>query len=89
MLNKNDINILIQAMDAWTGRRFAGDMMGEMIAISLAKDEEQRKEMKKKLEEQKNKRKEEVEREKEDAIIIKAKLIEMKKELDLGFEDKK
>ncbi len=81
-LTREELNVLIEAIGSWTSRRASGELMETVLSSMIAKDKEQLEKFNK---ERKNKEagiKEVKERENEQSILLKAKLIEMKNELD-------
>lgn len=77
----DDIEILIEAVDSWKSRGFAGEMMVDMLGSMLAKDEESKKKIQEEREKEKNKREEKKRKDSEKADILKAKLILLKQRL--------
>lgn len=79
----DDLTVLIEALDAWTSRDFGTEIMGiildTMFLDKLTEKGEKKKEEEKKRKEIANKGKKE--REKEIAILLKAKLINLKQKM--------
>lgn len=82
-LSYDDITILVEAIDAWTSRDFGGEIMLTMLDSMIGGNTSA--EHKAKMAREKNQKetvkKAKKEREKEIAILIKAKLVIMKQEI--------
>lgn len=75
ILTNEDINILLEAVDAWLARGLSGYMMSTMIsAIAIRDPEERKKAMQEEKDCEKSKEAEKAV-EKERAIVLKAKLL--------------
>ena len=73
-----EITILLKALDAWEHEATSGAMMGSMLGMAILKDKD---ESKKYMDETMQKADKETERRKEDAILLRAKLVTIKRAL--------
>ena len=80
-LTKEDLNILIEALDSWLNRDFGGEIIGDMLGSLLAKDEEGKKKILEEREERKKVKETQKQNEAEIATLLKAKLILMKQKI--------
>lgn len=77
-LTIEELDILIEAMDAWESRDSSSELMKSLMTAMIVKDEEQRAKMLQEQEEEQEQAALEKRKEKEISILIKAKLIGMK-----------
>jgi hypothetical protein len=73
----NDLQVLIEALDAWINKDAGGDLMGDLLTAMVTKDGSMENP---KVEQEKAKRRRAKEQRAETAIFIKAKLLFIKKE---------
>ena len=77
-LSRQDVSVLLEALDAWEVKDANGRMMGSLLGAMLSRNDEERAKMKE-MEDRENKKMEESMRiRKERAIILKAKLLQMR-----------
>lgn len=82
-LTIDDINILIEAMDAWESRGSTGHLMGDLVGMMIANTPEQKEQAKAERAEERIKREASSLHDKEISVLLKAKLIQMKDGLTL------
>jgi hypothetical protein len=80
-LTAEDITVLIDACDAWVNKHLLGDFTGTVIGIRMAKDEKGRQAFAAKKEREQFAREIEMIKSRETATLLKAKLIQMRRNL--------
>lgn len=83
MFNSNEIDILMEALDAWESKDSMSDLLVTMLGAGMAKDEASRDSYLEERQIEMEKRKLEQRTRKEQAILIKAKLIQMRDRADI------
>ena len=78
VFTSEEITTLLKALDAWEHEASSGAIMSSMLGMALLKDEN---EAKKYMDETLQKSDKETERRKEDAILLRAKLVTIKRTL--------
>ena len=76
-----EIEVLMEAMDSWPYRNTASDLMTSMLESMLMKSPEDKIKLQEKQRLNKIRRDEKVQKDKDEAVLIKAKLIQMKNEV--------
>jgi hypothetical protein len=76
-LTVHDIDVLLEAMDAWAVRDTAGDMFGELLGATLP-TEQARSQFAAEIATKKAQKQLQKTTEKETAILLKAKLVQLK-----------
>lgn len=83
MLTREDIDVLIEATEAWESKDAAGELMGDLLQGMLSRgDEKTLAEMKQRKMEETRKREQEKKLRKERSIILRAKLISLRDSMD-------
>lgn len=82
-LTNQDVNTLIEALDAWEQSGFAGQLMGDMFAGMLCKDESAMEKMKAERERSNAEYERKVRAKKERSIILKAKLLQLRDSIEV------
>ena len=78
-LSIEDLNVLIDAVDAWVEKDSSGELIGGLITAMLTdKNPEAQEKMKREREADQAKKKQEKQLAKETAVLLKGKLIQMK-----------
>jgi len=80
-LTKEDLDILIEALDAWLKRDASREILGDIFGTMLLKDDEARNKFFAEREEKKQQKKSQQQNEQEIATLLKAKLILIKQKL--------
>jgi len=84
-LTSEDLDVLIEGLDAWISKGFAGEMMGDILGSMLIKEQDDPDgyaKMKREREEKLQMRKQEERVRTRQATILKAKLYELQANLD-------
>lgn len=84
LLTKQDVNVLIEAMEAYEKKNVTGDLMGDLFGMVLKKDTEplSQDDMKKQMEANNREREERDRGIKEQSILLKGKLIRLRNSID-------
>lgn len=89
VLNTKEINILVEALEAWENKDLGSELMMGLFTAMICRDDP---DAKSKMEIEESERREKMEREKterkETSLMLKAKLIEMKRESIVGEANK-
>lgn len=83
-LTADDLNVLIEAVEAWESKDFASEMMGDMVeAMLIGKDPESRAEYEAKSKQRKDDYKRNQRQRKDRSILLRAKLIQLRDAMDV------
>lgn len=84
MLTRQEIDVLIEALDSWECKDFAGEMVAMIFGSAIPKGSEARKEYEGVARGEMEKRKAEAKIRKERSILLKAKLIQLRDSNEAG-----
>ena len=84
MLTRDDVNVLIEALEAWEYKDIGGEVLGSMLVAMLGSgaDPIAKEKMRQQQDEDRERYKQERQARKERAIGIKARLLEMRDRID-------